>query len=146
MTLLCSKYYCSINMSNKTEPHTYHQSVDFFDKISSFEHKHRSFINLFVKPIIAAFVFLAIGYYTSWLSENYVKKEIFEKFIERQEEVINGKFEIADSKLETIISQQVMFNEQFKSLNNQLNNTQKNVDMINERLTYLERYYHGKGQ
>lgn len=131
-------------MSNKTEPNTYY-TVDFFDKVSSFEHKHRSFINLFVKPIIAAFVFLSIGYYTSWLSQNYVKKEIFEKFIERQEAVFEGKFEIADSKLETIISQQVMFNEQFKSLNNQLNNTQKNVDMINERLTYLERYYHTKG-
>ena len=126
------------------EPLTYNEPVDFFDKISLFEHKHRSFINLFVKPLIAGFVFLAIGYYTSWLSQNYVKKEIFEKFIERQDTLIENRFELVNSKLETILSQQIMFNEQFKSLNNQLSTTQKNVDLINERLTYLERYYYKK--
>lgn len=120
------------------------ESSDFFHKITHFEHKHRSFINLFVKPIIAALVFLGIGYYTSWLSENYVKKEIFEKVIERQEELYKNGFDVANTKLETIISQQIMFTEQFKGLNNQINNTQKNVDSISERITYLERYYHNK--
>jgi hypothetical protein len=133
-------------MSHKSDLHTFEPHSDFFNKITHFEHKHRSFINLFVKPIIAAFVFLAIGYYTSWLSQNYVKREIFEKFIERQESVFESRFELANSKLETILSQQIMFNEQFKSLNNQINNTQKNVDMINERLIYLERFYHSKKQ
>jgi intein/homing endonuclease len=139
-------------MSNKAEQQEVYgrrgyddeQSSDFFDRISSFEHKHRSFINLFVKPLIAAFVFLGIGYYTSWLSENYVKKEIFEKVIERQEALYKNGFEVANTKLETIISQQIMFSEQFKGLNNQINNTQKDVDGISERITYLERYYRGK--
>jgi peptidoglycan hydrolase CwlO-like protein len=115
---------------------------DIFDRLTIFEQKHRSFINLFVKPLIACFVFLAIGYYTSWLSTNYVKKELFEKYIDRQDKIYESRFEITNSKLETIIAQQITFSEQFKSLNMQISSTQKNLDSINERITYLERLYY----
>jgi peptidoglycan hydrolase CwlO-like protein len=115
---------------------------DVFDKLSVFEEKHRAFINLVLKPLIAAIVFLCIGYYTSWLSTNYVKKELFEKYIDRQDKIYESRFEITSSKLETIISQQITFSEQFKSLNMQISSTQKNLDNINERITYLERLYY----
>jgi hypothetical protein len=118
------------------------ENKDIFDKLTTFELKHRSFINLFIKPLIACLVFLGIGYYTSWLSTNYVKKELFERYIERQDKIYESRFEITNSKLETIIAQQITFSEQFKSLNMQISSTQKNLDSINERITYLERLYY----
>jgi peptidoglycan hydrolase CwlO-like protein len=118
------------------------EHVDIFDKLSFFEQKHRSFINLFVKPLVACLAFLAIGYYTSWLSTNYVKKELFEQYIERQDKIYESRFQVTSSKLETIIAQQISFSEQFKSLNMQISSTQKNLDSINERITYLERLYY----
>ncbi len=118
------------------------ENKDIFVKLTTFELKHRSFINLFIKPLIACLVFLGIGYYTSWLSTNYVKKELFERYIERQDKIYESRFEITNSKLETIIAQQITFSEQFKSLNMQISSTQKNLDSINERITYLERLYY----
>jgi hypothetical protein len=120
------------------------KNLDFFDKLSFFEEKHRSFINLFLKPLIAALAFLCIGYYTSWLSSNYVKKELFEKYIEKQDKLYESRFEITNTKLETIIAQQISFSEQFKLLNLQISSTQKNLDSINERITYIERLYYNK--
>jgi hypothetical protein len=120
------------------------RNLDFFDKVSYFEEKHRSFINLFLKPLIAALAFLCIGYYTSWLSSNYVKKELFEKYIEKQDKLYESRFEITNTKLETIIAQQITFSEQFKLLNLQISSTQKNLDSINERITYIERLYYNK--
>ena len=122
------------------------RNLDFFDKISYFEEKHRSFINLFLKPLIAALAFLCIGYYTSWLSTNYVKKELFEKYIEKQDKLYESRFEITNTKLETIISQQITFSEQFKLLNLQITSTQKHLDSINERITYMERLYYNKNK
>jgi hypothetical protein len=116
--------------------------LDLFDKLSVFEEKHRSFINLIVKPLIAAVVFLFIGYYTSWLSSNYVRRELFESYIDKQDQLLQSRFDITNSKLETIISQQITFSEQFKTLNLQIASTQKHLDSINERITYLERLYH----
>lgn len=120
------------------------KNLDFFDKLSFFEEKHRSFINLFLKPLIAALAFLCIGYYTSWLSSNYVKKELFEKYIEKQDKLYESRFEITNTKLETILAQQISFSEQFKLLNLQISSTQKNLDSINERITYIERLYYNK--
>lgn len=119
---------------------------DVFDKLSVFEEKHRSFINLIIKPLVAGIVFLCIGYYTSWLSSNYVKKELFENYIEKQDKIYEGRFEITNSKLETIIAQQISFSEQFKTLNLQISSTQKNLDSINERITYLERLYYNNSK
>jgi hypothetical protein len=120
------------------------KNLDFFDKVSFFEEKHRSFINLFLKPLIVALSFLCVGYYTSWLSSNYVKKELFEKYIEKQDKLYESRFEITNTKLETIIAQQITFSEQFKLLNLQISSTQKNLDSINERITYIERLYYNK--
>lgn len=124
---------------------------DHLSKLSLFEEKYKGAINLLLKPIFTLFIMLSIGYYTTWLSLNYVKQDKFTEYVEqqlemdkKQDEVLKSRFEITQSKLETIIAQQITFTEQFKSLNIQISSTQKYLDNINERMTYLERHYFTK--
>jgi hypothetical protein len=85
------------------------------------------------------------------MSLNYVKQDKFVNYIsqqiemdKKQDEVLKTRFDITQTKLETIIAQQITFTEQFKSLNLQISSTQKYLDNINERMTYLERHYFSK--
>lgn len=121
---------------------------DPLSKLSLIEEKYRGAINLFLKPAFTLFLILAVGYYTTWMSLNYVKQDKFSEYVnqqlemdKKQDEVLKSRFEITQSKLETIIAQQITFTEQFKSLNIQISATQKYLDNINERMTYLERHY-----
>lgn len=116
------------------------------NKFNQIEEKHRAFINLVIKPLMSLIVFLSVGYYTMWLSTNYVRQETFSTFIdkqylsdEQQDSQSKARFEIIQSKLETIINQQVAYNEQIKTINSLLSNYQKQHDGLNERLLYLER-------
>lgn len=116
------------------------------NKFNQIEEKHRAFINLVIKPLMTLIVFLSVGYYTMWLSTNYVRQETFSTFIEKQyssdeqqDEKSKARFEIIQSKLETIINQQVAYNEQIKTINSLLSNYQKQQEGLNERLLYLER-------
>ena len=119
---------------------------NFVNKFNEIEEKHRAFISLVIKPLMTLIVFLSVGYYTMWLSTNYVRQENFSKFIEKQnvadeqqDEQSKNRFEIIQSKLETIINQQVAYNEQIKTINSLLSTYQKQHDTLNERLLYLER-------
>ena len=119
--------------------------VDFLEQ---FETKHKSFINLILRPIFMLLIFLSIGYYTTWLSANYVHQENFTKYIEkqfendkRQDEFSRNRFEVTQSKLDAIINQQVAYTEQLKAYNGLLINYQKQLDNINDRLLYIEREY-----
>lgn len=119
--------------------------VDFLEQ---FETKHKSFINLILRPIFMLLIFLSIGYYTTWLSANYVHQENFTKYIEkqfendkRQDEFSRNRFEVTQSKLDAIINQQVAYTEQLKAYNGLLINYQKQLDNINDRLLYIERVY-----
>lgn len=132
-TLKADKYYY-ITMSN------------VFSKINVLEQKHRAFITLVIKPLLSLIVFLSVGYYTLWLSANYVRSEKFSQFIERvekdaqsREESTKNRFEITQSKLEIIINQQTSFNEQLKTFNTVMSNIQKQHDNLEERILYLER-------
>ncbi len=119
--------------------------VDFLEQ---FETKHKSFINLILRPIFMLLIFLSIGYYTTWLSANYVHQENFTKYIEKQfesdkkqDEFSRNRFEVTQSKLDAIINQQVAYTEQLKAYNGLLINYQKQLDNINDRLLYIERVY-----
>jgi hypothetical protein len=119
--------------------------VDFLEQ---FETKHKSFINLILRPIFMLLIFLSIGYYTTWLSANYVHQENFSKYIEKQfendkkqDEFSRNRFEVTQSKLDAIINQQVAYTEQLKAYNGLLINYQKQLDNINDRLLYIERGY-----
>lgn len=116
------------------------------NKFNQIEEKHRAFINLVIKPLMSLIVFLSVGYYTMWLSTNYVRQSAFYEFVqkqissdEQQDEQSKNRFEVIQSKLEVIINQQVVYNEQIKTINSLLTAQQKQYDMINERLLYLER-------
>jgi hypothetical protein len=119
---------------------------NFIEKLNIFESNHRSFINLIIKPLMTTFIFLAVGYYTLWMSTNYVKQDKFANFVEkqieadkRQDEITKTRFEVTQVKLETIINQQVAYGEQLKAYNQLLSNQQKQIDSLDGRVIYLER-------
>jgi hypothetical protein len=121
------------------------------DKLVVFELTHRAFLNVVFKPLLTVMVFLAMGYYTMWLSTNYVKADKFTAYVEKQiqsdklqDEILKTRFELTQTKLETIINQQTAYTEQLKAYNQVLSNFQKQVDSIDSRLVYLERRNYSK--
>ena len=81
-----------------------------------------------------------------WLSTNYVRHDKFNDFIEkqtkadeRQDDNSKARFELTQTKLETIINQQVAYTEQIKTLNSMLMSYQKQVEALHDRILYLER-------
>jgi len=119
-----------------------------FNKLSVIDDKYRGFVNLIFKPLLTILIFLCVGYYNMWLAANYVKQDQFSSYVtqqvssdKQQDELSKNRFELTQTKLETIIAQQITFTEQFKFLNSQISATQKHLDGINERMTYLERHY-----
>lgn len=116
------------------------------DKLVVFEFTHRAFLNVVFKPLLTVMIFLAMGYYTMWLSTNYVKADKFTTYVEKQiqsdkaqDEILKSRFEITQTKLETIINQQTAYAEQLKAYNQVLSNFQKQIDSIDNRIVYLER-------
>jgi peptidoglycan hydrolase CwlO-like protein len=119
---------------------------NFVSKFNILEEKHRAFINLIIKPLMSLIIFLSVGYYTMWLSTNYVRQDKFFDFVEKQtkadeqqDDSSKARFEVTQIKLETIINQQVAYTEQIKTLNAMLLSYQKQVDELNDRILYLER-------
>jgi hypothetical protein len=114
-------------------------SDKFIEKLNVFEQRHRPFINLIIKPLLTVTLFLAVGYYTMWMSTTYVKQDNFRTYTEKQDEIFKNRFEVTQSKLETIINNQTAFAEQLKSYNQLSSIFQKQLDNLNDKVTYLER-------
>jgi hypothetical protein len=81
------------------------------------------------------------------MSLNYVKQDQFSTYVEQQIEtnkkqdaIYLQRFDVTQSKLETIIHQQVAYGEQLKAYNQLMLNVQKQVDSIDDRVKYIERY------
>jgi hypothetical protein len=105
---------------------------------------HPSIIAPLLKPFFMFILFLAIGYYTLWMSANYVKRDAFEAYTTKQDQLLNSRFDLIQNRLESILNQQIVTSEQFKNLNLILNTQQKSLDTLNDRLTFLERNYFKK--
>ena len=121
-------------------------TVSMVDKMTTFEDKHRPFINLIIRPMLMLIIFLAVGYYTMWMSTNYVKADKFAVYTEKQitadrqqDEILKNRFEITQSKLDVVINNQTAFTEQLKAYNQIIASYQKQMDSFNERIIYLER-------
>ncbi len=116
------------------------------NKFFEIEVKHKTFINLIIKPLLSLIVFLSIGYYTMWLSANYVKQDQFLSAIAdqtqreiTQSDTLKKQFESVQSRLEVILNQQIIFSEQLKTFNTLVQTQQKQHDILYERVLYLER-------
>lgn len=121
---------------------------NLIDFLNGFETKHRAFISLILRPLFMLLMFLSVGYYTMWLSSTYVKQSQFGQYIEKQDiedakqdELAKTRFEVIQTKLDALINQQTVYNEQLKSINQLIVNQQKDVDDLSERVTYLERNF-----
>ena len=106
---------------------------------------------IFIKPAIMMVAFMMFSYATLWMGQHYVTNEKFGQYVdkqvkadERQDDEAKQRFEITQAKLETIINQQVSYSEQLKAYNTIMVSIQKQVDNIDNRVIYLERYNHGK--
>ena len=131
---------------HKTHIHAVESKGNFIDFLNTFELKHKSFINLVLRPLFMLLVFLSVGYYTMWLSATYVKQEDFKTYIEKQlandakqDELAKNRFDIVQSKLDALITQQTAYTEQLKAYNQLIVQVQKQLDSIDERVLYLER-------
>lgn len=116
------------------------------EKFNEFENKHRAFINLILKPLLILGATLSMGYYTTWLSANYVHQDKFSNYIEKQivfdkqqDEILKNRFDLTQTKLEVIITQQTIFNEQLKTYNTMMTAYQRQLELLNDRIVYLER-------
>jgi hypothetical protein len=120
--------------------------TDFLNKLNKFEEKNKALINLILKPVLTLTVFLAVGYYTLWMSTSYVKQDKFSAYIDKQiasdkekDDVFKTRFDLTQNKLETIINQQSIFTEQLKTYNALIISHQKQIDSFGERLLFVER-------
>jgi hypothetical protein len=116
------------------------------EKFNQFENKNRAIIYLIIKPLLTLFAFLGLGYYSMWLSVNYVKQDKFAEYVEKQidfdkhqDEVLKSRFDVTQTKLENIINNQTIFTEQLRSFNSLNYTYQKELEKYNERLVYVER-------
>jgi hypothetical protein len=116
------------------------------DKFNQFENKNRAVIYLIIKPLLTLFAFLALGYYSMWLSVNYVKQDKFAEYVEKQivydknqDDVLKNRYDTTQTKLEMIINNQTVFTEQLKAFSLLHYTYQKELDKYNDRLVFLER-------
>jgi hypothetical protein len=111
-----------------------------------FIEKYGDWIQFLVKPVLAIIGIIFLGYFTMWLSVNYVKQDQFSRYVEKQmiqdqfqDKQAKERFDIIQAKLETIITQQVSYTEQLKAYNQVMLGIQKQVDSLDDRLKYIER-------
>jgi len=101
-----------------------------------------------IKPAVMIIAFMMFSYATLWMGQHYVTNEKFGEYVEkqiandnRQDDDDKKRFEITQAKLETIINQQVAYSEQLKAYNTIMVSIQKQVDNIDNRVIYLERFH-----
>jgi hypothetical protein len=120
--------------------------LDPLSYLESTKSKDISWFQYFLKPIITLLILVFFGYFTMWLSLNYVKNDTFAAYVERQilndekqDMIARERFDVIQIKLETIITQQVSYTEQLKAYNQVMIGMQKQVDNLDDRLKYIER-------
>lgn len=108
--------------------------------------KLNQLLMLLAKPALTLLGFVIFGYFTMWMSLNYVRHDKFEDYINKQsaenaqqDRTAKERFDIVQVKLETIINQQVSYTEQLKAYNQIMLNIQKQVDSLDDRVKYIER-------
>jgi len=106
----------------------------------------------YIKPIIMVVFFVLFSYVTLWMGQHYVTNEKFGEYVKVQMDSDRGqdveakqRFEATQSKLEIIINNQTTFTEQLKAYNSIMLGMQKQIDNIDNRVIYLQRYHNERG-
>ena len=115
-------------------------ATDFFGKLTKFEGKHGTFMNIIFRPVLMLIIFLAVGYYTMWMSTNYVKQDKFIEYSEKQDKLMQSRFDVIQVKLDTVINNQTAYVEQLKAFTQLQAGQQRQLDSVGERLIWLEHY------
>lgn len=123
--------------------------IDPFNPLSnlnSSKDKAKGWIEYFSKPLAMLVISILFGYVTMWMSLNYVKQDKFTEYVKKQldndktqDEITKNRFDITQTKLETIINQQISYTEQLKAYNQLILGLQKQVDNLDDRVKYIER-------
>jgi hypothetical protein len=123
--------------------------IDPFNPLSSLDSskdKNKTWIEYFSKPFVLLVVSILFGYVTMWMSINYVKQDKFSEYVKKQlesdttqDEIMKNRYDVTQTKLETIINQQISYTEQLKAYNQLLLGIQKQVDNLDDRVKYIER-------
>jgi hypothetical protein len=99
-----------------------------------------------IKPALMIFVFVVFSYATLWLSQHFVTQDKFAVYVEREiendkhvAEESQKRFEVTQTKLETIINNQSIFSEDLKHINQIESGLDKRMDNLDQRLIYIER-------
>lgn len=100
----------------------------------------------FIKPAIMLIAFVGFSYMTLWMGQHYVTQDKFALYVERQIENDKSvatesqkRFDVTQTKLETIINNQSIFAEDLKHINQTEANLDKRMDNLDNRIIYLER-------
>lgn len=114
------------------------------------EPKSNKWYVAYIKPAVMLVAFMMFSYATLWMGQHYVTNEKFGEYVKaqvdsdkRQDMDAQKRFEVTQSKLETIINQQVSYTEQLKAYSQIMVSIQKQVDSLDNRVIYLERTSRG---
>jgi hypothetical protein len=113
------------------------------------EHKSEKWYIAYIKPAVMLVAFTMFSYATLWMGQHYVTNDKFGEYVKtqldedkRQDTEAQKRFEVTQSKLETIINQQISYTEQLKAYSQIMIGMQKQLDNIDNRVIYLERNVH----
>jgi hypothetical protein len=115
-------------------------ATDFIGKLTKFEGQHGTFMNVIFRPVLMLIVFLAVGYYTMWMSTNYVKQDKFIQYSEKQDRLMQSRFDVTQVKLDTVINNQTAYVEQLKAFTQLQAGQQRQLESLDSRLIWLEHY------
>jgi hypothetical protein len=123
-----------INKNNQSIEKNIEAGVEYMSNVT-----HSAVVGAIVKSVLGLVAFICVGYYSMWLSNNYVKRETFEAYTSKQDQLLSSRFDAIQSKLEIIINKQTISTEQFKNFSFVLDTQQKSIDNLNDRITFMER-------
>ena len=92
-------------------------------------------------------LFVLFSYATLWMGQHFVTQDKFALYVEKQiesEKAISAessrRFELTQTKLETIINNQSIFTEDLKHINQTEAGLDKRMDNLDNRIIFLERH------
>jgi hypothetical protein len=102
---------------------------------------------MFIKPAVMVVAFMMFSYATLWMGQHFVTQDKFAVYVERQIENDKNvaaesekRFDVTQTKLETIINNQSVFTEDLKHINQTEAGLDKRMDNLDNRLIYIERH------